>query len=598
LEQYAADVGSSWNRWDFHWSWVRREKEGVLGWYWEDESYSEGAYSYEGATSSNLSNPSLQIIGILNGGLPPASITGDTPYTPAGSWEAFVTQVISRYGDRINVWEVGNEEFIYETLTPEQYLAALDRTCEVVESLQGEAATVLLGSPVDLVGLSVANRAYEFPLGSEFQGTTEYIDILRDVAQSPTRRSCIDVIGLHPYYRPAWTWWTVTGVDKYLEEEYGWTEDQPEYWVTESGVQHKDNATCVEGKGPCVNDFVQASYIVQQYTMAKQAFAEASPDKPEGVVIHHRIRDHFADGTFGLLREDNNFRLPSYYATWLVTQVLGDATFGYEGSKDLSRAGYKHLVLTGREGNPIHVLWTTKPEVVTLSLTLLRSQKAELYHQGLAQSYYESKTDPQSITSGYELTLPGTTSATEGSGNDPYQDRSGNKNWDSNYFVGGETVIVVESSATPPEGEAAVICDDGEAVGTDLWGLDADDGLVSLSYACSPEKTYDLSWTEPGRTYAGRVDAAPGKKEVCLLTLTDQSGQMLTQTLTNPCKKEDPPGGSGDHLDFPTAENAEPTERSRLLYLCALWGLCGKSWVLTNAQHLTSSRFYDTLLPG
>jgi hypothetical protein len=91
---------------------------------------------------------------------------------------------------------------------------------------------------------------------------------------------------------------------------------------------------------------------------------------------------------------------------------------------------------------------------------------------------------------------------------------------------GGPTYILVETNqpckATPPEGEASVICENGRAAGTDLWGYDADSGLASLSYACSPERTYDLSWTEPGRTYAGSVYIAPPKDGACTLTLTDE----------------------------------------------------------------------------
>ena len=38
----------------------------------------------------------------------------------------------------------------------------------------------------------------------------------------------------------------------------------------------------------------------------------------------------------------------------------------------------------------------------------------------------------------------------------------------------------------------------GEATGTDLWAYDPDSGLTSLTVECSPARTYDLSWTQPG----------------------------------------------------------------------------------------------------
>jgi hypothetical protein len=498
LEQYSADVGASWNRWDFRWAWVRREKDGVLDWYWEDNTYFEGAYSYDEATSFSLSNPSLRLIGILNGGIP--ATAGETPYEQGGGWETFITQVVSRYEDRINVWEVGNEEFIYEALTPDQYIAALDRACEVIRRTQGATATLLLGSPIVEVGLSVANRAYGFTGGSDYPGTERYEEILRHISNEEARKACIDAIGIHAYNRPVWTWWIVSGIGQYLEG-LNWKDNQPEYWITESGVQHNDNGACISDRGLCVSDFQQASYVIQQYIMAKQAFAEANPAAPNGVVIHHRIRDHFSDGAFGLLTEDANFRFPSYYAAWLVTQILGDATYGFNGITDRSGPGYKHLILTSREEKPIHILWTTKPQDVAISLSLLTFQNAKLYYQSQAQDYYAGEVEPQLVKSGSQLTLPGTTSESGGGGVDPYKGSDGNNNWDSNYYIGGEVFILVETSDTGqgPTGSASLICDNGRVVGTALRGHDESAGLDTLTAACSPGVTYDLSWTQPGR---------------------------------------------------------------------------------------------------
>jgi len=304
-----------------------------------------------------------------------------------------------------------------------------------------------------------------------------------------------------------------------------------------------------------VSDFQQASYVIQQYIMAKQAFAEANPAAPNGVVIHHRIRDHFSDGTFGLLTEDANFRLPSYYAAWLITQILGDATYGFNSITDLSGPGYKHLVLTSREERPIHILWTTKPQDVAISLSLLKFQNAQLYYQSQAQNYYAGEAEPQLVKSGGQLILPGTTSESGGDGNDPYKGADGNKNWDSNYYIGGEVYILVETNepcatASTPTGGAAVVCANGRAVGADLWAYDADSGLQSLTVACSPEVTYDLSWTQPGVHYAGTVRTAPAPAAVCTLTLTDRDGLTLQQTLRNDCRN-DGSGGSTPGDDHP-----------------------------------------------
>lgn len=335
LDQYSVDVGASWNRLDFHWSWIRKEVDGNLGWYWNGTDH-DGPYSYDEAVRTT----SLTLIGILDGGIPTDPvILGDNPYQLNGSWEAFVTQVVSRYGDKISAWEIGNETGLYDPLSTGQYLDALATACHVIGELQGhENATVILGSPDDQVGLSLANDANEYP-GLSADYTASYKDILEGIKDNTSIRECVDVIGLHPYYLPAWSWWTVTGVDMYLKDTLGW-DSPPQYWITESGIQHNDNVDCdPTAKGPCVSDFVQASYVIQQYVMATQAFSEVHPDSSASVVIHHRIRDNGSVETFGLLN-DNNFRLPSYYAAWLVTQVLGEATYGFDGTSDLSGSGY------------------------------------------------------------------------------------------------------------------------------------------------------------------------------------------------------------------------------------------------------------------
>jgi len=67
--------------------------------------------------------------------------------------------------------------------------------------------------------------------------------------------------------------------------------------------------------------------------------------------------------------------------------------------------------------------------------------------------------------------------------------------------IGGPVYILVETNesctASPPTGSASLVCENGRVVGTDLLGYDESAGLATLTAACSPAVTYDLSWTQP-----------------------------------------------------------------------------------------------------
>ena len=162
-QQRAADAGATWDRWDFHWNWVMESRPGVTPPVWVGQRPGEAAYSYEEAVNGDRgTTPALNILAVLNGGLLPADQRGSDPYNPGGSWQAFVEAVQAQYGSQIAAWELGNETgFVHEDpavpgsqppLTPEEYVQALRTTCDVL----GQDSTIILGSPMVQVGLSMA----------------------------------------------------------------------------------------------------------------------------------------------------------------------------------------------------------------------------------------------------------------------------------------------------------------------------------------------------------------------------------------------------------------------------------------------------------
>ncbi|HNT78680.1 MAG TPA: hypothetical protein PKH77_27035, partial [Anaerolineae bacterium] len=99
-----------------------------------------------------------------------------------------------------------------------------------------------------------------------------------------------------------------------------------------------------------------------------------------------------------------------------------------------------------------------------------------------------------------------------------------------------------------------MICENGKPVGSDLAAYDEFSGLRDVTVACSPARTFNLSWTDPGRFYAGTTRLHPELGATCQLTLTNQAGFSAYQTLYGDCGGGGGGGGGGsgpggDHPD-------------------------------------------------
>jgi hypothetical protein len=325
---------------------------------------------------------------------------------------------------------------------------------------------------------------------NQYQGSNTWLDrAYREIVQQGLYDD-VGALALHSYQIPVWT-----------REMYG--EIQTKYpklaalpvWITESGVALCEHA--IPGH-PCVSDQEeQAAYVVQQYAYALTIEAER--------VFHHRLVDD-GEAAFGLYDPNLAPRAIRQSADVIADYLQGgkfDDTEEGDNVFPSDGKGYAKLVFD-QPDQKVTVLWATTDQDVDVEIPISETRRTY---------WVDQAGDWDDITgqSFFRQTLPGATAT-----NELYEGRP---------MVGGYTYLLIETDepvATPPEGEAAVICRNGRAVGTDLQGYDADSGLASLSYACSPEKTYDLSWTEPGRTYAGPVYIAPPEDTACTLTLTDE----------------------------------------------------------------------------
>ena len=532
--QLAMDAGARWDRWPLEWSRVE-PSPGQFAWSGAD-------YDYDVAVNKDRgTSPQLNVTIVL-GNIPewfdltsldePVFLNPEkTQPNPANQWGHFVYQASTRYQsteDSTIAWKIGNEPpaKTFQEVSVEDYVEFISVACEVLSETDPQGI-IVLGAPEHVPGVKAVRGERNW-----------YWHMLRELRNKGVD-SCIDAIAFHAYggARHA-EYLTVGGYDLW-ESRTG--QDGVPVWMTETGVAHAGQPWCGElGKPPCANEDETADYVIQNYVWALQGAAERGYDPK---VFHHHFRDTYSpdprDGPWGLLHVDTT-PYPAYYAAKLMVEKLNGATW-YD---DESQEGYFHrLVFKGQNDKFINVVWAVDDAV-------LGNEGVLLAHDGLSvATVYEitGSTEPNPWTLEalsddsdapyYPLELP---AATAENGGDPYPGVP---------MIGGHTYILIESPATPPEGEASVICENSRAAGTDLWGYDADSGLASLSYACSPERTYDLSWTEPGRTYAGSVYIAPPKDGACTLTLTDRDGLSITQTIRDTCEEDPGSNPGGDHPD-------------------------------------------------
>jgi hypothetical protein len=507
--QYAVDAGATWDRWPF--------ERGIIPKIDDAFVFDHGSITYSGAIARDEAHD-LNTLAIINGPAPLPLNLDD--------WRAYVEAIVTQYGDQVDAWEIGNEWGLphQNGLDADDYVAILRTTCEVLYEHGQGSRPILLGSP---------------ELGISLYSDSRWNIVLQSIQEDKIDKNyghlpdCLNAVGVHVYGRPIFS-------HAAIERNYdraGWN---PGVWITEHGVMWQDETL---DEHPFANKYRQASYVVQQYILALAGYEAAGIDPLDfdrAKIFYHRFADSCPtcpnpdspkDRYWGLMDYDRDPRYPSYDAMSLVTSLFGGASAPEDMNPNSHKQESVRHYRFEKGGQYTHVLWTANEAVTGWSFPAEGTDPgrcATLYYQpgdgvGTGSVPSESGNDGRfwktsiGLEPSGEFLLDLPASAETDTGNDEFSPLP---------MIGGPTYILVETNepckATPPEGEAAVICRNGRAVGTDLQGYDADSGLASLSYACSPEKTYDLSWTEPGRTYAGPVYIAPPEDTACTLTLTDE----------------------------------------------------------------------------
>jgi hypothetical protein len=400
---------------------------------------------------------------------------------------------------------------IYHLPPPRVYAEMVHDAARVVHLVDPDAV-VVLGSPWES-DLYLDN----FPKTETERASNWYSLVLKTIEDLGYSNE-IRGTGLHAYGTPNRPYDFMKRLHDAPPDWWGGMTNKP-FWMTESGVQDETGQTANCRDYPCAHPQEMGSYIIQNYAWALRGFNETSGP---GKIFHFSLQP-LPDRDFGLFDRLGNPR-PAYYAYALVTSQLKGAEYhDIEEQSD-------HVQMTFKrdDGAWATAAWSTEDHAAEANVPLRYEGAgcATLWEQNGYSHICDAENTFCTVESNSSVSfrLPR---------RDPLK---------PSYNIGGPTYILVETDepckVTPPQGEAAVICENGRAVGTDLQGYDADSGLASLSYACSPEKTYDLSWTEPGRTYAGPVYIAPPEDTAC--TLTDErasesaSGRIGESAISRP----------------------------------------------------------------
>jgi len=322
---------------------------------------------------------------------------------PDNHWGRFVYRTVSHFKGRIQVWEMWNEEdwSFFWTGSTEDYYQLL-KVAYLAAKEADPSCTVLFG-------------------GLHLFADPDFFQLVLDLAlEDPTADEngyYFDALPLHLYSRSsqtydnvAWVRWRMRtkGIDKPI-------------WINETGAPVWN-----DGIGPgyqyewSVTRDEQAAYLVQAYANALAAGV------PRFLVF--RLHDASMSEAFGIVRDDLVLR-PAFEAYRTIQSVLPTPTWATRRQS----GGNVIVTLYGTEKGKVTVLWNERPVASTHRLPAVMDEALLVNKAGQVHAIR-----PQD--GAYVLFLAGATASRP-------PDRS-------DYFVGGDPVIIVEPDTLAPTASA------------------------------------------------------------------------------------------------------------------------------------------------
>ncbi len=385
-----ASVG--WIREEFAWEAIEPNPHQVPRQYrWQVEGYFDYDQALRLASENNTEVLGLLTYGprtnINNGtvynapGLPPPLIPDAAPisdWLPA--WRDYVREVVSRYGEQIDYWEIQNEpnsigfwrkvDLRAEYPNATDYVQVLRAACEVIREINPNDKIVLGG------------------LSYEGQGI-DYYDYLQKIYSAGGWRY-FDILAIHPYRWPAFPE-QVRSRSKFnvqtlqYEEnwiEYNYTDEivafkdlmrsyrEKPIWITEIGWPIAALVQRANERGTLA-EIVQSDYLIRVYIQSIAAGVDN--------IFWYDFRDDYwvvddpNESSFGIIRADLSPK-PAYYGFAVMASLLNNSLFVEQvrGQNDRNRPGdddvYEYRF--ANDAQTIIVLWKSQGGDVPRTITV------------------------------------------------------------------------------------------------------------------------------------------------------------------------------------------------------------------------------------
>lgn len=338
---------------------------------------------------------------------------------PVNYWGRFVYTTAYRYRDAVKHWEVWNEPDLhwFWSGTSTDYAQLLKVAYQAVRAACPDC-TVLFGGIV----------YYEKP---DF-----YRWVLNQLKNDPAGSAngyFFDAMGMHLYSRSSSIYDVVTTVRNGMRE---FIPEKP-IWLTETGVPVWDDTAVLSPTVPYIWSATMdeaASFVLQSYANARAAQVQRW--------FYFRAHDDWCDKNrdgdcadvgvdggmgelFGLVRDDRSLR-PAYVAYQVATTYLISPTMvtsvNYPG-------GVRRVTFWGTPRGKVSVLWNTVPTSTIFSYPAILPTATLVDQRGITHPITAS-------TGAYSIPLPGAT--------------ANNGLNSSDYIIGGETYLVIETDTVPP----------------------------------------------------------------------------------------------------------------------------------------------------
>lgn len=331
---------------------------------------------------------------------------------PNNHWGNYVYTIVSRYGDRVKHWEMWNEaEWDYFWTGSEADYAQLLKVGYQATKAACPDCTVLFA------GL----HYWADPTFFE-----RVLDILNDDPAAPQSNYFFDVMSVHLYSRSSNPYFIVNSIRSRMK---AYVPDHP-IWLTETGASAYDGSAPGVRTDYSVTEAESAAYLIQSYANALAA----------DVKRYYWFRVHDADMAehFGLVRNDRSLR-PSYVAYQVATTVLVSPTFVTR----VPTGSHVRVTLWGTPRGKVSVLWNESPVTGVYTLPAALPTATFVDRWGVTRTV--TATDISDSAAEYLVYTATLSAATASRVSDP-----------TDYFVGGDPLIVIESEA-PNEPPTATV---------------------------------------------------------------------------------------------------------------------------------------------